>query len=159
LGDKGETVGGFSDEKQNALTKGAGALNGIKLVFALVCEDVRFEVNGKISIIGEGNVINLPRLPLTLPLCVLTKWSGSPGSRGKVSLAMITPDSTAPVNLGSQQFELGSADSDICYGGTVHKLPWQVHSTGVHELRIFLDGEEAGSIELVIKHQQNGMKN
>jgi hypothetical protein len=110
-------------------------------------------VNGKISIIGEGNVINLPRLPFTLPLCVLTKWSGSPGLRGEVGLEMITPDSTVPVHLGSQPFELGLSDSDTCYGGTVHKLPWQAHTTGVHILRILLDGEEAGRIELVIKHQ------
>jgi len=124
---------------------------GIKYIFGLVCEDVRFEVNGKISIIGEGNIFNLPRIPLTIPLCILTKWSGPPTARGMVALKMLSPDSAAPVRLSLQELQLGETDPGTCFGGTINKIHWQVHTTGVHLIQIFLDDEEVGQLELMIK--------
>lgn len=126
-------------------------LESIQLVFGLVCEDVRFEINGRISIIGEGNLFFLPQLPFTLPLCLLTKWVGSPGTKARVSLRMVNPDSAIPVIMCEQDLELSASDEPLSFGGTVHKLPWQVQTTGIHQIEILIDGEPKGCIELVIK--------
>lgn len=126
-------------------------MKNINLVFGLVCDDVRFEVNGKISIIGESNLFYLPTLPLTIPLCIMTKWSGTPGAKGTVSLRMLSPDSTVPANMSVQEMELAVTDFDTSFGGTIHKIPWQIHTSGVHMIKILLDSEESGRIELMIK--------
>jgi len=128
-------------------------LKGVKLVFGLICEDVRFELNGRISIIGEGNIFYLSQVPATLPLCILTKWAGPPGDSGLVALQMISPDSTMPVLMCQQEIELSMADLDTSFGGTVNKLPWQIQTTGVHQIRILFNGEEYGRIDLMIKKE------
>ncbi len=123
----------------------------MRLEFGLVCEDVRFEVGGKISIIGESNLFQLPKIPLTIPFCVVTKWSGSAGSKGLITLQMVSPDSLVPVVMAEQDLTLGEIEFDTSFGGTVNKLPWQFQTTGVHTVQIQLDGEERGRVELLIK--------
>lgn len=131
---------------------------GINLVFGLICEDVRLELNGKVSIIGESNLFNLPKIPITIPLCILTKWAGAPGTRGRVSLQMVSPDSTAAAQMGSQEILLSESESDTAYTGTICKLGWQVQTTGVHIIQILLDGEEKGRIEMMVR-KANQLKN
>lgn len=134
-------------------------MNNIKLLFGLVCEDVRLEINGKVSIIGEGNLFFLPNIPMTIPLCIMTKWAGPPGAKGRVTLQMLNPDSGVPVLMGNQEILLGETGIDTAFTGTVYKIGWQVHTAGVHVVQVMLDGAEQGRIELLIKKGRANPKN
>ena len=131
---------------------------GMNLVFGLICEDVRLELNGKVSIIGESNLFNLPTIPITIPLCVMTKWAGAPGTRGRVALQMLSPDSAVAAQMGSQEIALSESESDTAYSGTICKIGWQIQTTGVHTIQILLNGEEKGRIEMMVR-KINQLKN
>jgi hypothetical protein len=135
----------------NFSLKEGEALHGIRLLFGLLCDDVRLEMGGKISIIGESNHFMLPQIPMAVPICILTKWAGPPGSTADVCLQMLSPDSMAPIKMCEQHLELSRTDFDTSFGGTVNKLVWQFQTTGVYTVQVLLDGEEAGRIELMVK--------
>lgn len=126
-------------------------MSGIQPIYFILCDDVRLEIGGKVSIIGEYSQIDVPSMPFGTLLCVLTKWSGSPGASAKVSLQMISPESDHPIPIGEQTIEFNSDAFEFAHAGTVNKFPWQFHSAGVHYIRILLDDEEQGHISLLIR--------
>ncbi|HEX2952880.1 MAG TPA: hypothetical protein VHR47_02715 [Bacillota bacterium] len=130
-------------------------------IYFILCDDVRLEINGKVSIIGEFSQIEAPNLPMTVPLCVLTKWSGIPGASGVVELQMQAPDNQKPVTIGQQPFAFEESDFDFAHAGTVNKFPWQFQSPGIHFVRVLLNGELQGEIQLVVRlaEQQNQQEN
>lgn len=129
----------------------------VQPLFFIVCDDVRLEIGGKVSIIGEFSQIQVPCLPQTVPICVLTKWSGAAGTRGTVALQMIGPDNTTPITIGQQPVSFAQNELDLTFAGTVTKIPWQFQSEGVYTIRILFNSEEMGRTRILVKKDNSGM--
>ena len=68
----------------------------LKLHYTIVCEDVRLEINNKLSLMGLFYAIQVPQLPVTLlKLIVLNHWSGEGQYLSEVRI--LTPDRAQPV--------------------------------------------------------------
>jgi len=61
-----------------------------------MCEDVRIEINHKLSLMGVFYAIQVPQLPVTLlKIAILNHWSGEGHYLSEVRI--LTPDRTQPV--------------------------------------------------------------
>jgi len=68
----------------------------LKLHYTILCEDVRLEVNNKLSLMGLFYAIQVPQLPVTLlKLVILNHWSGEGQYLSEVRI--LTPDRAQPV--------------------------------------------------------------
>jgi hypothetical protein len=68
----------------------------LQLHYTLLCEDVRLEVNHKLSLMGVFYGIQVPQLPVTLlKIVVLNHWSGDGQFLSEVRI--LTPDKVQPV--------------------------------------------------------------
>ena len=68
----------------------------LQLHYSLLCEDVRLEVNHKLSLMGLFYAIQVPQLPVTLlKLAVLNHWSGEGQYLSEVRI--LTPDRSQPI--------------------------------------------------------------
>ncbi|MGE5528999.1 MAG: DUF6941 family protein [Patescibacteria group bacterium] len=124
----------------------------IKLTFAALCEDVRLEIGGRITIVGAFDILALPVFPGGANLCVTTRWSGNGPDKAAVALKMLTPDNPAPIHLLEQPIELKDQEGlGFCSAGTVAKFTWQFHAPGVHYIQIRLDDEERGQIPFMVR--------
>ena len=64
--------------------------------YTILCEDVRLEINHKLSLMGLFYAIQVPQLPVTLlKLVVLNHWSGDGQYLSEVRI--LTPDRSQPV--------------------------------------------------------------
>ncbi len=124
----------------------------VRPTFFAVCEDVRLEIGGRISIIGLFDTLALPAFPGGANLCVTTRWTAAGSGRADVSLHMLTPDSPTPIRIISQTIELQDQDGQgFCSAGTVAKFAWQFHAPGLHYIQVRLDDAEAGLIPLMVR--------
>ncbi len=124
----------------------------VKPTFLAICEDVRLEIGGRVSIVGLFDTLALPAVPGGTNLCVTTRWSASGPGKAVVALFMLTPDNPAPIHLIDQVIELQDKEGlGFCSTGTVAKFAWQFHTSGMHYVQVRLDGEEAGLIPLMIR--------
>ena len=68
----------------------------LKLHYTIVCEDIRLEVNHKLSLMGILYVIHAPQFPVTmLKLVVLNHWSGDGKFLSEVRI--LSPDRSQPI--------------------------------------------------------------
>ncbi len=68
----------------------------LKLHYTLMCEDVRLEINHKLSLMGVFYSIQIPQLPVTLlKLVILNHWSGAGQYLSEVRI--LTPDRSQPI--------------------------------------------------------------
>src|SRR5258708_10650720 len=68
----------------------------LQLQYTIICEDVRLEINHKVSLMGIFYAIQAPQLPVTLlKLVILNHWSGDGQFLSEVRI--LTPDRTQPV--------------------------------------------------------------
>src|SRR6185295_20304718 len=86
----------------------------LKLHYTIMCEDVRVEINHKLSLMGILYAIQVPQLPVTLlKLVILNHWSGDGQYLSEVRI--LTPDRTQPIAVSSPSaFEIppgGYADN------------------------------------------------
>lgn len=124
----------------------------IQQTFACICEDVRLEISGRISIIGVFDILALPAFPGGGNLCVTTRWTSTGAAQANVSLYMQTPDNPAPIRLVEQRIELQDKDrSGFCSAGTVAKFAWQFHTPGVYNIQIRLEDEEKDLLPLMVR--------
>jgi len=131
----------------------------IRLTFFTVCEDVRLEIGGRITIVGLFDTLALPAIPGGANLCVTTRWSSTGPAKAVVSLYMLTPDSPTPISLTNQGIELTDQEGlGFCAAGTVAKFAWQFHTPGVHYLQVRLDNEEAGIVPLMVRKHPHPTK-
>ncbi|PYP87074.1 MAG: hypothetical protein DMF61_10505 [Blastocatellia bacterium AA13] len=71
-------------------------LANLKLHYTILCEDVRLEINHKLSLMGLFYAIQVPQLPVTLlKLVVLNHWSGTGQYLSEVRI--LTPNGAQPV--------------------------------------------------------------
>lgn len=124
----------------------------IKPTFFALCEDVRLEIGGRITIVGVFDVLPLPAIPGGANLCVTTRWSSPGPAKAAVSLYMLTPDNPAPIRLVEQAIELKDPEGlGFCSAGTVAKFTWQFHAPGEHQIQVRLDDEVVGLIPLLVR--------
>ncbi len=68
----------------------------LQLHYTLLCEDVRLEINHKLSLMGVLYSIQVPQLPVTLlKLVILNHWSGDGQYLSEVRI--LTPDRGQPI--------------------------------------------------------------
>lgn len=124
----------------------------VKPTFLGICEDVRLEIGGRVTIVGLFDTLALPAFPGGANLCVTTRWSSTGPGQSEVSLHMLTPDSPTPIRIINQTIELQDQEGlGFCSAGTVAKFAWQFHAPGVHYIQIKLDNEEMGLIPVMVR--------
>ncbi len=106
---------------------------------ALLCEDVRQEINGMQTLVGVITALPFPQLPARLiKLCVWSRWTGGQGVFTQQS-RILAPDEETEVGRSEVRFELkdidGNATNVHYFGGLVF------HVQGPHTIEILLDGE------------------
>src|ERR1041385_8036575 len=68
----------------------------LRLHYTILCEDVRVEINHKLSLMGIFYAMQVPQLPVTLlKLVILNHWSGEGQYLSEVRI--LTPDRAQPV--------------------------------------------------------------
>jgi hypothetical protein len=68
----------------------------LRLHYTIICEDVRLEVNNKLSLMGLFYAIQVPQLPVTLlKMAIVNHWSGEGQYLAEVRI--LTPDRSQPI--------------------------------------------------------------
>lgn len=121
---------------------------GATLDWAIMCEDVRSEVGGKVSLMGLFDSIGAPRFPAMHPrLAVVASWRGGPGEF-KSEIVLTAPTGETVQSLGVAPMKLtGQAQS---HRHIAIALNVQFNSAGIYELRVLLEGQLRKSIPLTI---------
>jgi hypothetical protein len=72
----------------------------LRLHYTIMCEDVRVEINHKLSLMGIFYAIQVPQLPVTLlKIVILNHWSGDGQFLSEVRI--LTPDRTQPIAVSA----------------------------------------------------------
>jgi hypothetical protein len=104
---------------------------------ALLCEDIRQEVNGNFILVGVLGYLRVPQVPLTVfRLCVFTRWTAGLGQFTE-SVRLIAPDQTTVLRKGQVRFALQDATQ---HSTNVIVLPQvQLAAAGVHYVEVLVD--------------------
>jgi hypothetical protein len=71
-------------------------ISNLRLHYTIMCEDVRLEINQKLSLMGLFYGIQVPQLPVTLlKMVILNHWSGEGQYLSEVRI--LSPDRTQPI--------------------------------------------------------------
>ncbi len=106
---------------------------------AVLCEDVRCEINGMQTLVGVINVIPAPALPINcMRLCIWSRWCSGSGTFRQKS-RIIGVDEQQVLAQAEVEFELremeGQATNVHYFGGV------QFQQFGMHHVEIFLENE------------------
>lgn len=106
---------------------------------AVLCEDVRNELNGQQTLVGVLTAIPAPQVPVAFfKLCVWSRWCGGAGSFHQRTLILNAADesplATAEVNFTLQSLEANATNVNF-FGG----LQFPAH--GLYHVEIHLEGE------------------
>lgn len=72
----------------------------LRLHYTIMCEDVRVEINHKLSLMGIFYAIQVPQVPVTLlKLVILNHWSGDGQFLSEVRI--LSPDRTQPIAVSA----------------------------------------------------------
>lgn len=73
---------------------------------ALLCEEVRQEINGSFFLVGIIGVIRVPRVPImAIKLCVFDRWTAGVGTFER-NVRLIAPDQTTLIRQSQVKFSL-----------------------------------------------------
>src|SRR6266536_727393 len=106
---------------------------------AVICEDVRCEINGMQTLVGVLSVIPAPALPINYkPLCNRTPWGSGPGKFRQKS-RIVGVDEQQVIGQAEVEFVLkemeGHATNVHYFGGV------QFQQYGLHHVEIYLENE------------------
>ncbi|MBI3654595.1 MAG: hypothetical protein HY231_26490 [Acidobacteria bacterium] len=98
----------------------------LHLHYTLLCEDVRLEVNHKLSLMGIFYGIQVPQFPVTLlKMVVLNHWSGDGQFLSEVRI--LSPDKVQPIAVSPPSpFEVpaeGFADNVTIFANLTFPVP------------------------------------
>ena len=124
---------------------------GIHPHFTLLCDDVRFEVGDRFSLMGVFHSITATQLPLALlKLAIITYWHGQGSATTEVRI--LSPD-RSEVIMASQ-----SAPIDLSAEGFTYNLNFFVNvvfqEEGTYWVQTLLDAEVAGEVPLPLMLQR-----
>ena len=118
--------------------------------FTIVCDDIRQEAGGKISLMGLFENIYATKFPAIHPrLAVITEWSGGKGEFD-VKTRLLSPDKKTVLRETASRIKLGGAGfrhRDI----SIH-LNIEFSSPGSYWIDISMDGELTTSIPINVIH-------
>lgn len=119
------------------------------LVYAHICDDVRFETGDKVSLMGLFDRIFAPNFPAMHPrFVVIAAWSGAAGEFSS-EILLEGPDGRVQ-SLGSAKFEL--PNEKRTHHHIAVNLNWRIDSPGIHQVRIKLDSTLVKSLPLTVEH-------
>ena len=73
---------------------------------SLLCEDVRQEITGSMTLVGVVNTIRVPQLPITaFKLVLFNRWTAGFG-QFRETVRLIGPDQTTVLRQGEMKFAL-----------------------------------------------------
>jgi hypothetical protein len=101
----------------------------------------------KLSILGISEGVHVKRLPFLLPkLCVNLRLVGDADERARIGLTLIAPDGSVMANADGQATfgPVGAGMTYISFRGIAF------NQTGLHEIRISLNGEPRKSASFVV---------
>ncbi|HKV37691.1 MAG TPA: hypothetical protein VJX67_00650 [Blastocatellia bacterium] len=112
----------------------------LKLHYTILCEDVRLEMNHKLSLMGIIHAIQVPQLPVTvLKLVVLNHWSGQGQYLSEVRI--ISPDRTQPIAVSPPSpFEIpadGYADNVTIFANIGFPVPGNYYIQALINSNVF----------------------
>jgi len=98
----------------------------LRLHYTIMCEDVRVEINHKLSLMGIFYAIQVPQMPVTLlKLVILNHWSGEGQYLSEVRI--LTPDRIQPVAVSAPSpFQVppdGYADNVTIFANVTFPTP------------------------------------
>ena len=127
--------------------------SNLRLHYTIVCEDVRLEINHKLSLMGIFYAVAVPQFPVTmLKLVVLNHWSGEGKFLSEVRI--LSPDRSEPIAVSPPSpFEIpahGFADNVTVFANVAFPAPGNdvvqtlINSTLFSEQQILVaDGSSA----------------
>jgi hypothetical protein len=122
--------------------------------FTIICDDIRQEEGGKISLMGLFENIYATRFPAVHPrLAILTEWGEGKGEF-EIKTKILSPDRKIVLRETASQIKLSGANikhRDI----SVH-LNLEFKTPGVYWIENYLDGEMINSVPLNIVHVKEG---
>jgi hypothetical protein len=102
---------------------------------ALLCEDVRQEMNGVNSLIGVINVIPAPQIPFGIfKLCLWTRWVSGLG-KFKQTSRILSPDEQKVLGEATIDFELKSLEThatNVHFFGGLQFTEYGMHTVEIH---------------------------
>ena len=126
---------------------------GIHPHYTLICDDVRFEVGNRFSLMGVFHSITAVQLPVSLlKLAVITYWHGQ--GTGTVEVRILSPD-RSEIIMASQ-----AAPIDLSADGFTYNLNFFVNVVfqyeGTYWVQTLLDSEVAGEVPLgIVLHRED----
>jgi len=119
------------------------------LDYAVVCDDVRFEVGDKISLMGVFDSINVQSFPTVHPrLAVVAAWAGLRGE-AQSEIQLVDPSGSLLANMGVANLKETGEKKGARHIAVTLNVPFK--TPGTYEVRIYLDRQLAKSIPLPIR--------
>jgi len=124
------------------------------LVMTILCDDVRQELGGKISLMGLFETISAPSFPTMHPrFAILNEWTGGRGDFTSV-IRLLTPDQSTVLSESETRFTLYQETQrhrEISF-----RLNSTFKSPGTYWVEMLIDGSRAALVPLPVQqvHQQ-----
>ncbi len=116
------------------------------LNFTIICDDVRQEMGGKLSLMGLFENIYAPKFPAVHPrIAILTEWSGGQGEFG-IKMRILAPDGKTVIRETNSKMTLSGVNykhRDV----SLH-LNVEFKTPGTYWVENYLDEELINSIPL-----------
>jgi hypothetical protein len=104
---------------------------------AVLCEDVRQEVNGNFILVGVINHIRVPQLPVTaLRLCLFTRWTAGVGQFTE-TVRLVAPDQSTVIRKGEVRFNIQDASHHATNVNAFTQVKFEMQ--GVHYIEVVVD--------------------
>ncbi len=116
------------------------------LNFTIICDDIRQEMGGKLSLMGLFENIYAPKFPAVHPrIAILTEWSGGQGEFG-IKMRIVSPEGKTVIRETKSKMTLNGVNykhRDV----SLH-LNVEFKTPGTYWVENYLDDELINSIPL-----------
>lgn len=104
---------------------------------ALLCEDVKQEVNGNFILIGIIGFIQVPQVPVTaFKLCVFNRWTAGVGTFTE-NVRLIAPDQTTVLRQSQVKFAVKDATHHATNVTVFGQIKFE--APGVYQVEVLVD--------------------
>ncbi|HAR63729.1 MAG: hypothetical protein DKM50_03640 [Candidatus Margulisiibacteriota bacterium] len=115
-------------------------MKNLKMLYAFICDDVRHELGGKMTYVGQTEVLQVQKFPVIFPkICVVYSCMGEKG-KYKVSSRVTEKDSQSIViQIPEHDIEIISLEQKIREVIQIHNL--KIEKPGNYLVEVFYNGE------------------
>jgi hypothetical protein len=122
------------------------------IVVTILCDDVRQELGGKISLMGLFETISAPSFPMMHPrFAIMTEWTGGRGEFTSV-IRVLAPDQSTVLSESSTRFTLyqeAQRHREVSF-----RLNTTFRSPGTYWVELLIDGSRAALVPLPVQQVQ-----